>query len=185
MKKQNNTLEKTDKSTRTKKINVTNKVETVSATDELRKLSTILIVIVGVICVFYIITVIVTKNNQNLQYQLSDNISQISYTDILASDILKKDVTYYVLVKEKDEPYISLYETYISSYIAKEDYLNVYYVDLNDALNQNYKAVESNFDISNLKFKDTTLLKIANGSIESVYNNNNSINQHLKSLINE
>lgn len=189
MAKTGNSKTKTIKSTNVAKKNTksTNRKETqmvsVSATDELRKLSILLISIVGIICIFYIITMFVTKKNQALHYQLNNEISQISYTDILASDILKKDGTYYVLVKDNNDPYVSLYKTYIESYISSEEHLDVYSVDLNDALNQKYKAEQSNLPVDALKFKGTTLLKISNHVIETSYEDSASINEHLKSLV--
>lgn len=188
MAKTKNSRSKTAKSTQTKKTVTTKKIEkqsisSESATNELRRLSTILISIVGVICIFYITTIIITKKNGSLQYQISDEISQISYTDILASDILRKDEAYYVLVKDDNDAYVNLYETYISSYTSLENHLQVYSVDLNDALNQAYKAEQNNFSSEKLQFKGTTLLKISNNTIEATYEDSTTINQHLKSLV--
>lgn len=154
-----------------------------SATDELRKLSTILITIVGIICVFYIITAIVTKKNQSLKYVKDETISQISYTDILASDILRKEGSYYVLVKNPSDVYLPLFETYISAYSRVDNHLRIYSVDLNDALNQSYKADKNHFEADQLQFQDTTLLRISDGSIEAVYETSDSIDEHLKSLL--
>lgn len=154
-----------------------------SATSELRRLFIILISIVVIICVFYIITLLVTRKNQTLKYQTNNEVSQISYTDILVSDVLLKDGSYYVLVKNSEDVYMNLYELYISSYISLEEHLPFYYVDLNDAFNQRYKSDQSNFSPENLKFKDTTLLKVSNHMIEASYDNNISISEHLKSLV--
>jgi len=153
-----------------------------SSSFELKKLSTILVSIIGVVCIFYIITVVVTKNIGGLRYSKDDEISEISYTDILASDILKKEGSYYVLVHDNDDVYMELYNSYLSSYTSSEDSLSVYYVDLNDALNKKYKADENDFSSSNLHFSGTVLLKVANGNVESHYADNESISEHLKSL---
>lgn len=171
----------------TKRVNNVNaskvNASVASATNELRKLSIILISIVGVICIFYIITIVLTKKDQNLKYQITDDVSLISYTDILASDIFDKDGSYYVLVKDNEDFYINLYETYISSYVSSDDHLPVYYVDLNDALNQNYKAEQNNLSRENLQFKGTTLLKISSNNIDASYETSDSINEYLKSLV--
>ena len=172
------------KKTNNNKLSVTKKnIVQETATDELRKLSTILISIVAIICIFYIITAIVTKRNRSLKYTKEESISQISYTDILASDILKKGDSYYVLVKDSTDVYVSLFETYISSYLKKTNHLPVYSVDLNDALNQSYKANQSDFESEHLQFQRTTLLKITNGIIEAVYETNDTIDEYLKSLV--
>ena len=153
-----------------------------STSNEIKKLSTILISIVGVICIFYIITVIVTKNIGGLKYSVTDEISQISYTDILASDILRKDGAYYVFVEDDMDANLGVYDSYISSYVALENSLPIYYVDLNDALNQKYKSSESDFSVSNLKFNGTTLLKIVDGKVELSFGDNQSIMSHLRLL---
>ena len=72
---------------------------------------------------------------------------------MLASDILRKDGSYYVLVKGNDDPYMELYKTYISSYSGTEEHLPVYSVNLDDSLNQKYKAEQNDFSNENLKFK--------------------------------
>lgn len=153
-----------------------------STSNEMKKLSTILFSIIGIICVFYIITVVVTKNTGGLKYSVTDEVSQISYTDILASDILRKDGTYYVFVEDADDYNLGVYDSYISSYVALENSLPIYYVDLNDALNQKYKASENDFSSSNLKFNGTSLLKIVDGKVELSFGDNQSIMSHLRSL---
>lgn len=167
------------------KVNKSNSknLSTDSATGELKKISIILVSIIGIVCVFYIITVVVTKGNQTLLYSKEDSISQISYTEILASDILNKDGTYYVLVEDSEDAYLDLFRDYMNAYIALDEHFSVYYVDLNDAFNQNYKGDENNFENDKLVFKGTTLLKVSNNNIESVYENNESISNHLKDLI--
>jgi len=154
-----------------------------SAMDELKKISIILASIIGIVCIFYMITIVVTKNNNSLKYSVTDEISQISYTDILASDILRKDGSYYVLVKDNKDAYVELYDMYLSSYVSSENSLAVYYVDLNDAFNQDYRGSETDLSSSKLQFKDTTLLKIVDGKIESSYKNSETISEHLKSLV--
>ena len=153
-----------------------------STSNEMKKLSTILVSIVGIICVFYIITVIVTKNIGGLKYSVADEISQISYTDILASDILHKDGAYYVFVEDDMDVALGVYDSYISSYVSLENSLPIYYVDINDALNQKYKSADSDFSTSNLKFNGTALLKIVDGKVELSFGDNQSIMGHLRSL---
>lgn len=150
--------------------------------DEVKKMTTILGIIVAVICIFYIITVIVTKNNGSLKYATHDEISEISYDTILASDIFLKNGTYYVLAYDDSNPYLSLFESYISGYMGLEEHNMVYYVDLNDSFNQKYIGEENSFDKNHLIFTSTTLLKIKDGNIESTYDSETSILEHLKNL---
>lgn len=159
------------------------KVVVETAADEVKKLTTILMVIIGVVCLFYIITMLITKNNSGLKYSKQDEISEISYDTILASDITTKSGDYYVLIYDKDDPYISLFQSYFSKYAALEIHDMVYYVDLNDALNQKYKGDVSSFDTSHFIFSGTTLLKMHDGSINSIYDTDEAIESYLKDLI--
>lgn len=165
------------------RVDSRNNVVMGSASDELKKLSTILVSIIGILCIFYIITIVITRNSSGLKYSVSDDVSQISYTDILASDILNKSGSYYVLVRDNNDYYLEVYDLYLSSYTSSEESLTVYYVDLQDALNQKYKASESDFSNSNLKISGTTLLKIVDGTVNASYDDNESITNHLKSLV--
>lgn len=184
MTKKENTKKNINKKVSTKSLNVQKKSEYIAeATNELKKLLMLIVSVVAILCVFYIATLIVTNKNKMLKYSKDEVASQISYTDILASNILEKDGSYYVLIEDSDDPYIDLYKTYISSYTGKEDNLSVYLVDLNDSLNQKYKADENDFSNENLKFKSTVLLKIVDRKVESYYQDSTSINEHLKSLV--
>lgn len=154
-----------------------------SATDEVKKLATILVTIVGIVCIFYIITVFVTKRNGDLQYSVQDEISEISYDTILASEITLKKGSYYVLIYERENPYTSLFKSYLSKYTALEKHDMVYFVDLNDALNQKYRGDSSSYEAPNLAFNKITLLKMQDGNIENVYDDEDSIELYLKNLI--
>lgn len=162
------------------KLNANIKLE--EAKTELRKLVAILVCMIILICIFYVIASVVTKNNSKLKYVSNEEVSQISYTDILASDILNKNGAYYVLVKESDNQYVGLFETYVSSYKTKTDSLPVYFVDLDNALNKKYIAEQSNFASDALKFKGTTFLKINDHKVEFAYETNDEINAHMKEL---
>lgn len=183
VKKNNKVTTNNKKQTKTTKEKLNTNVKLLEAKNELKKLSTILVVMIVMICILYIFTSIITKNNSKLKYIGNDEVSQISYTDILASDILKKDGSYYVLVKENDNPYVSLFQTYISTYEAKEESLPVYLVNLDDALNKNYKSEQSDFSTDMLKFKETTFLKVQDGKIASAYETSEEINNYMKELI--
>lgn len=166
-----------------KKNNQKRDVIVETATDEVKKLSTILVAIIGIVCLFYIITVFVTKNNSGLNFNVQDEVSEISYDTILASDIFGKNGTYYVLAYDEENPYVSLFKTYINEYMKLEQHDMVYYVDLSDAFNQKYISDESSFDKNHLAFSSTTLLKINNGNIESTYDTDETIQNYLKNLI--
>lgn len=165
-----------------KKIKKQEIIEERAASDELRKLGILLVAIIAIICIFYIITTLVVKKNGNLKYNPTSEPSVIQYTDILASNILSKEGTYYVFVKDSENAYLNLFETYITSYESLEEHYDVYTVDLNNAFNKTYKSDVANYEASNLKFTGMTLLKIENGVIVETYDQIDGISNYLKSL---
>ena len=142
------------------------------------------ILIVSIIAlIFYLITVVVLNNKKSDTYDISSEPAVIQYSEIIIGDMFnQKENEYYVLLKENDDFYLDLYDTYISTYTGKENSLKVYTVDLNNAFNKKYLSEESNFDKGNFKIKDTTLIKINNTNIVETYENSNSILETLKLL---
>ena len=179
-----NTKKDMNKKVQTKQVNVQKKSEQFEEVrNEIQNLLIIITCIVGIIIILYFITEFVTNKKQLLKYSKVDAVSQISYTDIMASDILRKEGSYYVLVEDENDSYMELYKTYITSYLDIEGHLPVYFVDLNDSLNQKYMAEENDFSSQNLKFKGTVLLKIVDGRVENHYQDSASISEHLKTLV--
>lgn len=142
------------------------------------------ILIVSVIALlFYFVTVIVLKNKKVKTYDTTSEPAVIQYNEIIIGDMFnQKENEYYILLKENDDFYLDLYDSYVSSYASKENSLKVYTVDLNSAFNKKYLSDESNFDKDSFKVKNTTLIKINNKNIVETYEDSNSIIDALKLL---
>lgn len=152
----------------------------VNTDNEITNFIKILLIVTAFVVIFTIITNIVVNK------KTKPTPTEIQYTNIIVGNILNKDEkTYYVLVKDNDDSKISTYQNYINTYIKKEEHIRFYYVDLSDGFNEQYKQEESNLkveNISDIKFKTTTLLKIEDGKIVNAIDNSDELEKFLKEL---
>ena len=111
-----------------------------------------------IFALFYLITYLITNKEETA----TETEPTIQYTEIIAGNILSITQTeYYVLVEFENDKYNSLYETYMKNYSLLDTALPYYIVDMSKGFNKSYIYNESdNVNISELKFKETTLLKI-------------------------
>jgi len=155
------------------------------AKNEITNLVKIVLAITAVFAIFYGITTIVTNNKEEETPETGDIV--IQYDEILLGTLFEQPETeYYVLVTKEDDSYSSMYATYLSVYESKENALKVYDVNLDNGFNKSYKAEESNINtnsLKELKFKDSTLLKIQNKTIVASYEGYEKTGEHLNSLI--
>lgn len=150
---------------------------------DLRNIIKFILIVAIISLLFYFITVIVLKNKKGKTYDVNSEPSVIQYNEIIIGDMFnQKESEYYVLLEEKDDFYLELYNTYITSYKGKENSLKVYTVDLNNAFNKKYLADVNNFDKENFKIKNTALIKINNKNIVEKYEDSNSIIEFFKSV---
>ena len=160
----------------------TKKVETKTSSivsgNELKNLIKIILIICGVLLAFYFITVLVQDKNKKSN-DTSDTVAVIQYDKILVGEILNRiDSEYYVLVEQENDAYIDLYKQYPNN-------KTYYTVDLSDVFNQNHIANETTVEgneVGNYKFSNTTLIKVANNSVEAVYKTKDEIIEYLKTL---
>lgn len=127
----------------------------------------IMVVILSVILVFYGITVLVSNNKNTEIDNNSDTV--IQYEEILVGEIFKQNNSEYYILAYDGTNDGQKYKSDINTYTTKENSIKTYYVDLTNAFNKKYVATESNFENEFPIFKESTLLKIANGSIVEVY----------------
>jgi len=152
---------------------------------ELKKLAYIFSSIIVVFLIFYGIAYLKMNNKKSPDDEI---VTSIQYEKILVSNILNQNKEdYYVLIYNDEEIYNNYYFHYISSYSKKENSLFTYLVDINNSFNSSYKALEeaSNLNVSNisdLKVKEDTLLKISNGKIISTTEGMENISTYIKSL---
>ena len=150
--------------------------------DEMVKLIRIFLIIVVVFMLFYALTVTIS-NKKNKPSIENNNVDSIQYAEILLGTIFnKKENSYYVIAEFKDDE--KNYSSYVNEYNKKEDALNIYYVDMNDAMNSKYINDEENItnDISDLKISKTTLFKIENGQIVEHYSGNEKILEYFEKV---
>ncbi|MDD2181408.1 MAG: hypothetical protein PHW32_03455 [Bacilli bacterium] len=149
--------------------------------DEVSKLIKITIIIIIVFSIFYLITKLVTEDNK-----IDDNNEievEIQYKEIILGNLLKqKESEYYVLVMFEDDIYNPLYNSYFEEYENNNSALSKYDVNINNIFNKKYIADESNFDLLNLKFKESTLLKIKNNKIDETHEGREKIIEKLKKI---
>lgn len=141
----------------------------------------IIIILLMVFAVFYIITYFVTKEPKQAEVEPT-----IQYKEIIVGNILNlKEDEYYVLVQFEDDKYVELYKTYLNNYSTEKDSKPYYVVDMTVGFNKSYISAESNLNadkISDIKFSQTTLLKVKSNKIIEEYETNETISAALKNL---
>ncbi len=165
------------------KKNVKNiKQNTYNNDTEISKLIKLIIVVSLIVLIFYGLTVLV---NQEKEVENPDTPASIQYDEILIGNVLKQpNEEYYVMIYDDEDYDTSLYSTYLDLYKQKDEAIRIYTSQLNNPLNQNFKAEESNLDISDisdLKIQSSTLLKINDGKIEEFYEGEKLV-EHLKEI---
>lgn len=157
-----------------KKVNV----KKINNDNEVLKLLKLVIIVSLIVLIFYIITIFVNKKDETKD-ETTTTPATIQYDYILVGNILKQpNKSYYVLAKTSDDVNSKVYEAYLSNYKKLEDALRVYYIDLDNPLNSKFLNEESNFKINNvtdISFKETTLLLIENNKIKKTYEGKDNI----------
>lgn len=153
----------------------------VSTNDEIGNFVKILIIVLGLIAAFWLITIIVTHKSTN-----DNSATTIQYSKIIVGSILNRsEESYYVLVEASGDENLSTYQSSIDSYLAKDEHLKFYTVDLSDGFNEKYLADSSNLDITDIneiRFNGTVLLKIDNHQISEKITEASSIQTYLADL---
>lgn len=152
------------------------KIETKTPTEgnEFQKLMKLVVIVSVVAVIFYIIAIMVSNNRNKLKYQETQSNSQIGYDQILMSDTFHKGNEYYVLYTKKDNVFMTLYNSYITTYKAVSGSLPFYKADLSDSLNQAYIG-ELNLNQEGFHLSDNSLLKISAGTVVESYIGNETI----------
>lgn len=144
----------------------------------------IILIILVIVCVFSLITSFVTNKKNS---KTNSNEVTIQYKEIIAGNILNvSNNEYYVLLEFENDDYNTLYETYLTNYASKENALPYYKVDMSKGFNKSYISTDKpNLDTdisSELKFTETTLLKIKSKKIVEKYYTNDTIIKALEQL---
>ena len=144
----------------------------------------IILIILVIVCVFSLITSFVTNKKNN---KTNSNEVTIQYKEIIAGNILNVSIVeFYVFLEFENVNYNTLYETYLTNYASKEKALPYYKVDMSKGFNKSYISTDKpNLDTdisSELKFTETTLLKIKSKKIVEKYYTNDAIIKALEQL---
>lgn len=160
-----------------------------NSSNEMIKLLKIVLIVTGVMMVFYGITLLATnKADEKLESQNTEDTSsetQIQYENIMIGSLLNKGGSYYVLIEKDDDNRLTEYDSLISTIKASEDAPTIYKANLTDSFNKNYLGKESNYyvdDIADFKVTGTTLVKVQDGKITSVSDNYDAIKNKLNDL---
>ena len=164
-----------------KEINAKKKKKETTFVDELKKLGIISGIIVLIIVILYLIVgTFITKDIKWFNKDKNEVSETIQYKEILAGETFNKsNDEYYVIYADSTGNHYSLYETIISNNLDKK----IYMVDTANPLNTLYISDETNPNvqqISDLKVKSDTLIKIQNKQNVLYIEGKNEIINHFK-----
>ncbi len=161
------------------------KMATATVNPEMNNIVKIALIVVIVLVVVYLLTALLTGKIKLGDNKTSEEEVTIQYEEILAGEsISQKDDEYLVLFYDSTTTEGALYETLLSQYKIKENALSYYRVDMGNGLNNMYKTDDqSNLFVtsaSQLKIKDSALLKIVNHTVTEAYEGQDAITQYFK-----
>lgn len=147
--------------------------------DEYKKLIILIVIIALVFLIFYIATSIFTKDNNDDIFNNDLNTTEIQYDEIIIGNMFNKSGEYYVLLLGENDPYIELFNSYVTTIKTNK---KIYTVDLDSAFNKKYIADEYSYDKDNFKTKGTLLVRIDDNKIKDHYESREDILNKLKQL---
>lgn len=163
---------KTNKGKQVKNNSV--KISTTSSDNEFGKLIKLVIIVTLIFLVFYVITIFVNKKEEKKK---TETPATIQYDEILIGNILnQQNETYYVLIQDKDDLNVPIYNAYISVYKKLSDTDRVYTATLNNPLNSRFVGEDVVFNVDNVKdlrFNKTAFIKVEKGKITAYYEEDN------------
>ena len=151
----------------------------------IRFIRILIIVIIVILGIYFFTRIFVTKDLLNKE---EDNTpiteGTINYTMTLIGSMLNKpEEEYYVIIYNADDIRSVYYSGLISNYNRNEDALTVYYANLANELNKKFYAPDNmnleTTNISDLRVGDLTLIKVKNGEIAEVWDNEEEIANEL------
>lgn len=153
--------------------------------NEVGNLIKIILVITGVVLVLYLVTLVYLKKDE-VKEEENEITATIQYEEILGSKLLSQSPKeYYVFAYKKDDLYLTSYNIYIGNYQHKENSKKVYRMNLDLGFNEQYVGEKSNLKggkVEELKFADTTLIKVKKKKVVEVYEGKEKILEHLRSI---
>lgn len=145
------------------------KVSSDTDTDIFRFLIILVAICVLVIGLYFLSKSLVNKRNNN-ETNNNTNVT-IDYDITSVGTIFNRPYKeYFVMIYDGTDDDAMYYSSLITKYKKKDNALKIYYCDLNNDLNKNYKSENETGNknassVSELSFGKVTLIKIKNGSI--------------------
>lgn len=153
--------------------------------NEIGNLIKIILIITGVVLVLYLVTLVYLKKDE-VKEEENEISATIQYEEILGSKVLSQSPKeYYVLAYKEEDLYLTTYNIYIGNYQYKENAKKVYRMNLDLGFNEAYIGEKSNLKgskVEELKFADTTLIKVKKKKVVEVYEGKEKILEHLRSI---
>ena len=157
--------------------------------NEFVKLLQLILIVTGIFLAFYLVTWLFTDNSDENKKEEEKPEVSIQYDEILMSNLLKqKDLEYYVLAYDAEDKYYDSYNMYINTYSTQKDAKRVYTSVLSNGFNKKFydkelkESVIDAADISKLKLKDTSLIRVRRGTIRNVYEGHEEIINFLSTV---
>ena len=150
-----------------------NKVETELSEDV--SLKSRLIVVVGVLAfigLFYLLAIHITNKNSVIDYdEPSESSGSSDYSEILFGTTFNRSESEYLVVfyDKSDEETSSSLSTSVLDYVAKDDNLTTYTVDMSNMYNRDYNTTEETnkapSNVDELRINGPTIIKISKGNV--------------------
>ena len=153
-----------------------------SSDNEMAKLILLIVIVAIAFAIFYVITLFVVKKKDEKTTTPNDTPTEatIQYQKILASNVLSQnEKEYYVLAYKNDDKYVESYKNNLTYYsMTKEDSVPYYYIELDNTFNKEFLNEKSKLNVEkakDIRFSQTTLLRIKEGKIVSTYEGKDNI----------
>lgn len=162
----------------------------IGSSNEMSKLVKIVLIVTGIMIIFYGITLIATnqadKASSDNQSDEEKAATEIQYENIMIGTMLNHGGTYYVLIEQKDDNRTAEYESIITTIESSEDAPTIYKANLTDSFNKVYLGKEQNYYVDNIadfRVTGTVLVTVVDGKIDSVKDNYDDIKNQLNDLV--
>ena len=164
-------------------------IEEPSEKNEMGKLLKIVLIVTGIMIVFYGVTLVATNKSDEIieknKEEAEKTEATIQYENIMIGSMLNYSGTYYVLIEDADDNRLAEYDSIITTIQSNEDAPNIYKANLTDSFNKTYLGKEQNYytdDLGTFKVTGTVLVKVVDGKIKNVDDSHEAIKNTLDSL---
>lgn len=152
---------------------------------EIEKLMTFIIIVIVVLGLFYGLTLLLTNKKSGEITNNNEIDTVIQYDEIIVGNIFKQsEEEYYVLAITTDDASAGSYTSLLEEFMASENALKIYTIDLGNGFNKSYVSEISSFEGTPI-FKESTLLKISGKETTDIYEGKEKVLNQLQIIIDE